>query len=117
MRTATALSISAIGAIFAFAITAHPSFLNLQVVGWILILTGFCGLVIPRRGRGWLRRTVLVKGSPDFTATPHRGDAIDPADPPVPGTVLSRSAIAGGDTVPAADGPVERESIVEFMEK
>ncbi|HUJ08189.1 MAG TPA: hypothetical protein VLX31_18960 [Streptosporangiaceae bacterium] len=116
MRTATALSITAIGAIFAFAITAHPSFLNLQAVGWILILTGICGLVIPRRGRGWLRRTVLVKGSPDFTATPHRGDVLDPAAP-VPGTVLSRSAIAGDDTVPAADGPVERESIVEFMEK
>ena len=70
MKSATALTILAIGAVFAFAVTAHPSFLNLQVVGWVLMLTGITGLVIPRRGRGWLRRSVLVKGSPDFTEAP-----------------------------------------------
>ena len=67
MKSATALTILAVGAIFAFAVTAHPSFLNIQVLGWVLMLTGITGLVIPRRGKGWLRRSVLVKGSPDFT--------------------------------------------------
>jgi hypothetical protein len=111
MRTATALTITAVGAIFAFAITAHPSWLNLQVVGWVLILTGVCGLVIPRRGRGWLRRTVLVKGTPDFTKVRH-AKAEEPT-PAISGTVHS-----GNETAAEADdGRVERESIVEFTEK
>ena len=48
MKSATALTLLAIGAVFAFAVTAHPSFLNLQVVGWVLMLTGITGLVISR---------------------------------------------------------------------
>src|SRR6266705_4230384 len=105
MKSATALTLLAVGAIFAFAVTAHPSFLNFQVLGWVLMLTGITGLVIPRRGRGWLRRTVLVKGSPDFT------EAAD-ADGHQP--TVSHAA----ESAPtAAEGQVERESIVEFMEK
>src|SRR5258708_20058901 len=51
MKSATALTLLAIGAIFAFAVTAHPSFVNFQVLGWVLMLTGIIGLVIPRRGK------------------------------------------------------------------
>jgi hypothetical protein len=61
MRTATGLALIAIGAILAFAVTTSPSFLNLQVVGWILILTGVAGILVPRRGYGWLRRRVVVR--------------------------------------------------------
>jgi hypothetical protein len=61
MRTATGLALVAIGAILAFAVTTSPSFLNLQVAGWILILTGVAGLFVPRRGYGWLRRRVVVR--------------------------------------------------------
>ena len=61
MRTATGLALIAIGAILAFAVTTSPSFLNLQVAGWILILTGVAGLFVPRRGYGWLRRRVVVR--------------------------------------------------------
>src|SRR5712692_8785010 len=68
MRTATALTLLAVGAIFAFAVNAHPSFLNFQILGWVLILTAIAGLVLPRRGRGWLRRTVLVKEARDTAA-------------------------------------------------
>ncbi len=108
MRTATALTLMAIGAIFTFAITAHPSFLNLQVVGLVLIVTGVCGLVLPRRGRGWLRRSVLVKGSPDFTGA-RRDEREDTAElAPVPD---------GWDGEPQPEPPVERESVVEFTEK
>jgi hypothetical protein len=107
MKSATALTVLAIGAVFAFAVTAHPSFLNLQVLGWVLMLTGLTGLVIPRRGRGWLRRSVLVKGSPDLT---HAADADSPqarpSSPPPP---------EAAPTV--VDGQVERESIVEYIEK
>jgi hypothetical protein len=51
----------AVGAILAFAITRSPSFLNLQVAGWVLMLTGTVGALIPRRGNGWLRRSVVVE--------------------------------------------------------
>jgi disulfide bond formation protein DsbB len=105
MKSATALTTLAVGAIFAFAVTAHPSFLNLQILGWVLMLTGITGLIIPRRGRGWLRRSVLVKGSPDFT------EATD-ADARQPIIAL------GNESAPTvAEGQVERESIVEYMEK
>lgn len=106
MKSATALTILAVGAIFAFAVTAHPSFLNIQVLGWVLMLTGITGLVIPRRGKGWLRRSVLVKGSPDFT------EFVD-ADAPKPMAPLGTTESA--PTV--IDGQVERESIVEYIEK
>src|SRR5215469_9450380 len=106
MKSATALTVLAIGAIFAFAVTAHPSFLNLHVVGWVLILTGLTGLVIPRRGRGWLRRSVLVKGSPDFS---------DDADPD---TRKARASLPPPESAPTVvEGQVERESIVEYIEK
>src|SRR5215469_656127 len=104
MKSATALTILAIGAVFAFAVTAHPSFLNLQVVGWVLMLTGITGLVIPRRGRGWLRRSVLVKGSPDFTDAPDTRGPVAELNPPE-------------SAPPVIDGQVERESIVEYTEK
>ncbi len=50
MKTATSLALVAIGAILAFAITRSPSWLNLQVVGWVLMVTGAIGAVLPRRG-------------------------------------------------------------------
>jgi hypothetical protein len=106
MKSATALTLVAIGAVFAFAVTAHPSFVNLQVLGWVLMLTGIVGLVIPRRGRGWLRRSVLVKGSPDVT----EADDADSHKPVTPST-----SAESAPTVP--EGQVERESIVEYIEK
>jgi len=105
MKSATALTILAVGAVFAFAVTAHPSFLNLQILGWVLMLTGIVGLVIPRRGRGWLRRSVLVKGSPDFTDMD--------ADTRKPIASLEPAESASN----VVDGQVERESIVEYIEK
>ena len=64
MRTATGLALIAIGAILTFAVTAHPSFLNLQVAGIVIMLTGVAGLFLPKPAQGWLRRrTVLRRGS------------------------------------------------------
>ncbi len=61
MKTATSLTLIAIGAIFAFAITSHPSFLNVQVAGLVVLATGVVGLILPRRGYGWLRRRVVAQ--------------------------------------------------------
>jgi hypothetical protein len=107
MKSATALTILAVGAVFAFAVTAHPSFLNVQVLGWVLMLTGIVGLIIPRRGRGWLRRSVLVKGSPEFTEETADATSRKPIAPLEP-----------AESAPTVvDGQVERESIVEYIEK
>jgi hypothetical protein len=73
MRTASGLALVAIGAILAFAVTASPSFLNLQVTGWVIMLTGIVGMVVPRRGYGWLRRRVVVRRPRGSVGNPARG--------------------------------------------
>ena len=65
MKTATGLFLIALGAVLAFAVNGHPWFINLQVVGWILMVLGAIGLAMPRRGYGWLRRQMVVKRGPD----------------------------------------------------
>jgi hypothetical protein len=65
MKTATGLTLIAIGAVLAFAVNGHPWFLNLQIVGWILMIIGAIGLFIPRRGYGWLRRQMVVRRTPE----------------------------------------------------
>jgi hypothetical protein len=65
MRTASCLTLIAIGAIFTFAVTAHPSFLNLQIAGVVIMATGVAGLLLPRRNQpGWLRRRTILRRSP-----------------------------------------------------
>jgi hypothetical protein len=63
MKTATSLTLVAIGAILAFAVTAQPSFFSFHNAGWVLIVVGILGAVLPRRGYGWLRRRVVLTGS------------------------------------------------------
>jgi hypothetical protein len=63
MKTATSLTLLAIGAILAFAVTAHPSFFSFHVAGWVLMVIGAVGTVLPRRGSGWLRRRVVRTGT------------------------------------------------------
>jgi hypothetical protein len=104
MKTGTGLSLVAIGAIFAFAITAHTPFLNIQVVGWILIITGVCGLLVPRRGHGWLRRSVLVSGHDRAASRSDRA-------------AKKRAELEPAERTDTQNAPIERESIVEFIEK
>jgi hypothetical protein len=56
MKTGPALALIAVGAILAFAVHAHPRFFSFQIAGWVIMLTGIAGLVIPRRGYSWVRR-------------------------------------------------------------
>jgi hypothetical protein len=59
MKTGVSLALIAIGAILAFAVSGHPGWLDVQAVGWVLMLVGLAGMFIPRRGYGWLRRQVV----------------------------------------------------------
>ncbi len=59
MKTVPGLALIAVGAILAFAVTGHPGWINVQAVGWVLMLVGLAGIFMPRRGYGWLRRQVV----------------------------------------------------------
>lgn len=89
MKTGAGLGLVAIGAILAFAVTAHPSGLNVQAAGWVLIVIGLAGMFVPRRGYGWLRRRMVIPGRV-ATGRGRRGA--------VPGTVVTTEQI---EEVPA----------------
>ncbi len=103
MKTATSLTLVAVGAIIAFAITAHLAFLNLQVTGWVLILTGVADAIITRSS--WLRRTVVAKGRPGAAAAGGTSERPPPSPRPAPG----RQPTAAPDATPA-----ELETIKEY---
>ena len=105
MKTATSLTLIAAGAIIAFAITAHVAFLNLQVTGWVFILTGVAGAIISRSS--WLRRTLVAKGRPGAPAAGGAGQRPPPSQRPVPGR---QPAVAPDAT------PTERETIEEYAD-
>jgi hypothetical protein len=98
MKTASGLTVIAIGAILAFAITRQPFFINLHIAGWALMLTGVAGMLIPRRGYGWLRRRTVVRRTPrgqiarveDERYPPYI--TLNPESPPIEPSPL------GGDT-------------------
>jgi hypothetical protein len=61
MRTGIGLTFVCIGAILAFAVTTNTSVFNLHTAGWVIMLIGVIGLVLPRRTYGWLGRRLLVR--------------------------------------------------------
>jgi hypothetical protein len=88
MKTATGLTLVAIGAILAFAVTAHPHFLNLQIAGWVILVIGLIGLFVPRRGYGWVRSRVVVRRRPRRSlAAPAANVGTDNRQPPASETV------------------------------
>jgi hypothetical protein len=125
MKTATGLFLIALGAVLAFAVNGHPWFINLQVVGWILMVLGAIGLAMPRRGYGWLRRQMVVKRGPDgrpvaWTRTRTRTDTpymmLNPAATSAEGTAATfdRAEAAGTPVVPVvSEEVVPDEEVVE----
>jgi len=61
MKVGSSLALICIGAILAFAVTGNISFINLHTAGWVLMLVGLVGLVLPSRTAGWLGRRLLVR--------------------------------------------------------
>jgi hypothetical protein len=61
MRVGTGLSLLAVGAILAFAVSGSPPYWNLQITGLVLIATGLAAILIPRQGYGWLRRKMVLR--------------------------------------------------------
>jgi hypothetical protein len=77
MRLGTAIVLIALGAILAFAVHVQLSGIDLQVVGWILMVVGAIGLVVelavwgPRRRRV-TRTDAYGVGGPSTTVQDER---------------------------------------------
>ncbi|MGD0704346.1 MAG: DUF6458 family protein [Trebonia sp.] len=69
MKTGAGLALIAVGAILAFAVNATPSWLNLHTVGWVLMLVGLVGLVLPKRTYGWLGRQIQTRRTTTYPPT------------------------------------------------
>lgn len=63
MKIGSSLALITVGAILAFAVTANTSVFNLHTAGWVLMLIGVIGLLLPNRTAGWLGRRLLVRRS------------------------------------------------------
>jgi hypothetical protein len=114
MKTATALTVAAMGAILAFAVTAQPSFFSFHIAGWVLMLTGIAGVAVPRRGYGWLRRRMVLN-----TAGQRKDIDLRQQDFSrllVPGGLITESRDAGPADV-AAEAPVESDTIEQYIEE
>lgn len=110
MRSATALTLVAIGAILAFAVTAQPPGFSFHVAGWVLMLTGLAGAVLPRRGYSWLRRRVVLSSADRPVQIERRQRRYSRML--MPGGVITErrdSATAGA--------PVEKETIEQVIEE
>jgi hypothetical protein len=59
MKTTMGLLVIALGAILAFAVTTNTSDLNLHTTGFVLMIVGVLGLVLPRGSYGWLTTRVI----------------------------------------------------------
>jgi ABC-type transport system involved in cytochrome bd biosynthesis fused ATPase/permease subunit len=114
MKTATALSVVAIGAILAFAVTAQPSFFSFHVAGWVLMLTGLAGVAIPRRGYGWLRRRLVLNTAGQRKELDLRQQGFSRLL--VPGGLITEPR-DGAPTEVAMDAPVESDTIEQYIEE
>jgi len=63
MKTGVGLALICIGAILAFAVTGNTSYFNIHTAGWVLMVIGVVGLLLPNRTYGWLGRRLLVRRS------------------------------------------------------
>ena len=61
MKSGICLFWIAVGAIFTFAVRANTSIFKLDVAGFVVMVIGIIGLVIPRRGYEWLGWRVVAR--------------------------------------------------------
>jgi hypothetical protein len=61
MKTGAGLALICVGAILAFAVTGNTSVFNIHTAGWVLMLVGLVGLLLPGRTYGWLGRRLQVR--------------------------------------------------------
>jgi hypothetical protein len=90
------------------------------MAGWVLMLTGVAGALLPRRGYGWLRRRMVlnsgVQQRPEANVRPRKFNRML-----VPGGLITEETEAPVTTV--VDGevttvaPVESDTIEQYIEE
>ncbi|HEY2443192.1 MAG TPA: hypothetical protein VGI31_08670 [Streptosporangiaceae bacterium] len=81
MRTATGLTVVAIGAILAFAVTTNTSVFNLHIAGFVIMLAGLAGLFIPRRHYSAISKRLVQRRTrtwPDGTVVETQETSLPP---------------------------------------
>ena len=90
MGIGTALAFIALGAILAFATNFHVSGIDVQMIGWILIVVGIAMLIItlaytrPRRRRQVVEDVDIVDGHPQpgaYVRAEEEVPIVDPVEP------------------------------------
>ena len=61
MKLRTGLLLIGVGVIFAFAIRLRAPGFDPRTVGYLIIMAGVLGLVLPRRASGRARRGLLIR--------------------------------------------------------
>jgi|HubBroStandDraft_6_1064221.scaffolds.fasta_scaffold451891_1 hypothetical protein len=61
MKSSTGLTLAAIGAILAFAEHGHPPGLDINAVGWVLLLVGIIGIIVPPGSHRWIRQRLIMR--------------------------------------------------------
>ena len=100
MNNAWGLTLVAIGAIFAFAVSGHPSWVNLHIVGWVIMLTGIIGMVLRRVDTGRFPPWLIIWRSSKPQQPPGGGQP-----PAITGTVISDEPVTGSGAPPTASAP------------
>jgi hypothetical protein len=125
MKTATGLILIAIGAILAFAVTANTSVFNLHIAGFVIMLVGLAGLLIPRRGYASINRRLITRRSrtwptgtitqteettvPPYVVRNPNSDASDlPTIPSIRPDPVVRTVMTPGDPGPADTEVIDR---------
>jgi hypothetical protein len=74
MGIGASLFLIAAGAILTFALNLHVGGVNLDTVGWILMVVGAIGLIVTMVIWGGRRRTVVDRGPTEYRRVEERSD-------------------------------------------
>ena len=106
MKSTTGLTLAAVGAILAFAEHGHPPGLNINAVGWVLLLVGIIGIFLPPGWHRWLRHRLIMRDG-------SYGPAYDVSDTEYnPQLMPAGVLVPDGNAVPV-DGFTVEETITE----
>jgi hypothetical protein len=114
MKTGTGLALICVGAILAFAVTANNSVFNWNIAGWVIMLVGLFGLVIPRKGYAWVSRRLTVRQarpgnrSNDEVIYPTNVGR-NPANSRVPAALPAPGAVGSPEASTHVDGARDRD--------
>jgi hypothetical protein len=103
MKTATGLTLLAIGAILAFAVTTNTSVFNLHVAGYVIMLAGLAGLFIPRKEYSRLGRRLVQRRTrswPGGTVMETRETALPPYVVQNPGVAEVEAGLPAIPSIP-----------------